>query len=199
MRGPFAPDRIEDIPTLLGAVGCAYVKKGRYPPFRLREFAERWARSGIPLDECFRWARANHVSDAELPWLDQLIRSNWSAKAKPPKEEKPKETRRLFRRELVDKRNQPAVVTPVDAAPVKPLDKAIAFLLGELAGGTEVATITLEADAERAGIALRTLDRARGRLKVHSRRTGFGKNSRFYLSLSSPLSANKMHRAPTKS
>jgi hypothetical protein len=66
--------------------------------------------------------------------------------------------------------------------PAKPLDKAIDFLKQELADG-EVAAVEVEEAAKDEGIALRTLDRARKRLMVISRRTGFAKSGRSWLSL----------------
>jgi hypothetical protein len=64
----------------------------------------------------------------------------------------------------------------------KRIDQATAFLRRELADG-EVAATRLEAKAKAGGISLRTLDRARARLKVISRRTGFAKEGKCWLSL----------------
>jgi hypothetical protein len=65
---------------------------------------------------------------------------------------------------------------------MKPLKRAIDFLKQELADG-EVAAVKVEEAANDEGIALRTLDRARKELMVISRRTGFGKTGRSWLSL----------------
>jgi hypothetical protein len=65
---------------------------------------------------------------------------------------------------------------------LKRIDQAIAFLRLELANG-EVAATRLEEKAKAAGISLRTLDRARARLKVISRRTGFAKRGKCWCSL----------------
>ncbi len=64
----------------------------------------------------------------------------------------------------------------------KRIDQAIAFLRRELADG-EVAATRLEEKAKANGISLRTLDRARAQLKVISRRTGFAKSGKCWLSL----------------
>jgi len=64
----------------------------------------------------------------------------------------------------------------------KRIDQAIAFLRRELADG-EVAATDLEEKAKASGISLRTLDRARAQLKEISRRTGFAKDGKCWLSL----------------
>jgi hypothetical protein len=65
---------------------------------------------------------------------------------------------------------------------LKRIDEAMAFLRRELADG-EVAATLLEEKAKASGISPRTLDRARARLKVISRRTGFAKDGKCWLSL----------------
>jgi hypothetical protein len=64
----------------------------------------------------------------------------------------------------------------------KRIDHAIAFLRRELAEG-EVAATLLEEEAKARGVSPRTLDRARARLNVRSRRTGFAKSGKSWLSL----------------
>ncbi len=64
----------------------------------------------------------------------------------------------------------------------KRIDQAIAFLLRELANG-EVAAGLLEERAKASGLSLRTLDRARARLNITCRRTGFAKTGKSWLSL----------------
>jgi hypothetical protein len=64
----------------------------------------------------------------------------------------------------------------------KRIDEAMTFLRRELADG-EVAATRLEEKAKASGISLRTLDRARARLKVISRRTGFAKGGKSWLLL----------------
>jgi hypothetical protein len=60
------------------------------------------------------------------------------------------------------------------------MDQAIAFLRRELANG-EVAATRREEKAKASGISSRTLDRARARLKVISRRTGFAKDGKCWV------------------
>ncbi len=79
---------------------------------------------------------------------------------------------------------------PSHATRLRPVDRAVAFLREELAHG-EVAVAEVEANAKYEGISLRTLDRARTRLKVVSRRRGFGKVGGFWLSLPPPVPAAK--------
>jgi hypothetical protein len=64
----------------------------------------------------------------------------------------------------------------------KQIDRALAFLRRELASGA-VAAVRLEEKAKASGISARTLDRARARLKVISRRTGFAKDGKCWCSL----------------
>jgi hypothetical protein len=71
------------------------------------------------------------------------------------------------------------------------LADAMRFLRDELQG--EVAAAVVEAHARKAGIAVKTLKRARAKLGIVSRRHGFGAHGKFYLSLrwdhSGPTSA----------
>jgi hypothetical protein len=64
----------------------------------------------------------------------------------------------------------------------KQIDRAITFLRRELAD-REVAAARLEEKAKASGISPRTLDRARAQLEVISRRTGFAKEGKCWLSL----------------
>ena len=87
----------------------------------------------------------------------------------------------------------PNFAPPVRTSPPppsqRPLEKAVDFLKRELADG-EVPAVKVEEAAEDEGISLRTLDRARERLRVVSRRTGFGRTGRSWLSLpSTPTSS----------
>ena len=77
-----------------------------------------------------------------------------------------------------------AVTAPNPVQPIsrKPIDTAEAFLRRELANG-EVAASVIEEYARDDGISLRTLDRARSRLRVITRRSGFGKTGKSWLSL----------------
>jgi hypothetical protein len=104
---------------------------------------------------------------------------------------KPAQTSRLWKRGLqpweemahpgiewrsTDPSKQPA---KPPAAPLRPGKRAEAFLLCELAGEREAPAVEVERRAVKQGIPLRTLDRARRRLSVVSRRRG----DRFWLSL----------------
>jgi hypothetical protein len=134
--------------------------------------------------------------DDSLPYLDHAIRQSWDEKHRPPRA-RPERTDRYFQRtqEAVviddahscDPTPSPNYARPVrpqrpPPPPAKPLNRAIDFLKQELADG-EVAAVKVEEAAQDEGIALRTLDRARKELMVISRRTGFGKTGRSWLSL----------------
>jgi hypothetical protein len=190
----------EAVVELVGMAGNAYTKADACPPFHLREFVENWLADGIAPDYCLQVLKAHLVSDSGLPWLDRLIRSGWRARTRPPRAE-PVATSRLWKRlpdYAVDdgdpdywssaRPDEERGAAPADAAPVKPIQKAVAFLHEEL-DGREVEATVVERNAERAGIALRTLDRARARLKVTSRRHGFGRGATFWLSLPPPRGA----------
>jgi hypothetical protein len=121
--------------------------------------------------------------------LDQVIRKSW--RLLQPRA-KPERTDRLYKRgaahEVVDDsadwfvdRTDKAPSTP-KPTPLKPIDKAVAFLRRELADG-EVETVLIEEDAKASGISLRTLDRGRSRLRIVSRRTGFARTGKSWLSL----------------
>ncbi len=80
--------------------------------------------------------------------------------------------------------NEPKLVPPAPArsrTPAGKLAEAIRFLRDELQG--EVEATVVEADARKAGIAIKTLKRARTKLRIVSRRRGFGRRGKFYLSL----------------
>jgi hypothetical protein len=189
-----------DIDMFLGRVGCLYVRRNLSPPFHLRAFAEAWRLDGINLSYCLAQIESHLAEnagqyrsgsgDGRLRWLDQLVRQGWDRLHRPPHAE-PAQTDRLYKRiakdaadssnkRLVDRAGgAPRTRTPIGA---KQIDLAITFLRRELADG-EVEAVVLEANAKATGIAIRTLDRARARLKVVSRRTGFAKHGRSWLSL----------------
>ena len=80
-------------------------------------------------------------------------------------------------------RSDRADTAPARVAPrLKPIFRAEAFLRRELANG-EVAAAVIEQYAKDDGISLRTLDRARSRLRVVTRRSGFGRTGKSWLSL----------------
>jgi hypothetical protein len=188
----------------MGRAGCLYGKWNLCPPFHLSEFAEGWLLAGISLDHCLDEIRsyltkhsARHrcgSGDDSLRYIDHAVRRSWDDKRRPPRA-KPERTDRYFQRtgEVITNRHpcdpipSPNFVAPVrPKAPtppaLKPLEKAKAFLKRELADG-EVAAVAIELAAKDEGIALRTLDRARRELMVVSRRSGFAKTGRSWLSL----------------
>jgi hypothetical protein len=194
------------VPTeFLGRAGCLYGKVGLCPPFGLKEFAEAWLLAGISLAHCVDQITsylAQHSGrhrcgsgDGSLAFLDDAIRQSWCEKHRPPRAQ-PERTDRYYQRFMetavisdapCDPIPSPNFAPPVrpqrpPPPPPKPLDRAINFLKRELAE-SEVAAVELEETAKDEGIALRTLDRARKELMVISRRTGFGKTGRSWLSL----------------
>jgi hypothetical protein len=83
-----------------------------------------------------------------------------------------------------DTARQPKLVLPTtERSPrvAAKLVEAMSFLRHELQG--EVAATEIERRAQKAGIALKTLKRARAKLGIVSRRHGFGAAGKFYLSL----------------
>jgi GNAT superfamily N-acetyltransferase len=70
---------------------------------------------------------------------------------------------------------------PRSRTPAGKLAEAMSFLRDELQG--EVEAPVIETRARKAGIAIKTLKRARAKLGIVSRRDGFGPRGKFYLSL----------------
>jgi hypothetical protein len=177
-----------------------YVQRNISPPFHLRAFAEAWTRDGIRLTHCLEQIRSHLAEnssqyrsgsgDGGLHWLDKLIRQSWDRLNLPPRTQ-PAQIDRQYKptaNDAADRSNKrlvdrwdgaPRTATPTGA---KQIDRAVAFLRRELADG-EVEAVILERNANANGIAIRTLDRARARLKVVSRRTGFAKHGRSWLLL----------------
>jgi hypothetical protein len=191
----------------LGAAGCLYVQRNICPPFHLRSFAEAWRSDGINPTHCLEQIRSHLAEnssqyrsgsgDGGLQWLDKLIRQSWDRRHGPLRAQ-PARTDRVYKqiandaadssnKGLVDRSDEvPRKGTPIGS---KQIDRALTFLRRELADG-EVEAVVLERNAKANGIAIRTLDRARARLKVVSRRTGFAKNGKSRLSLpTAPSSA----------
>jgi hypothetical protein len=204
---------LRDFTKFMGRAGCLYGKSNLCPPFLLEKFAEAWFLEGISFRHCLEQIEsylAQHSGrhrcgsgDGSLPFVDHAIRKSWSDKHRPPRA-KPERTDRYFQRvddavEVGEGHSCDPIPSPNFTAPVrpkpplpppqKPLDRAINFLKQELADG-EVPAVEVEQAAEDEGIALRTLDRARKRLMVNSRRTGFGKTGRSWLSLPSTPSTS---------
>lgn len=197
-----------DLGFFLARAGCIYTKAGLSPPFHLRQFAEARLLDGIDLTFCLDQIISHldqHAAfyrsgsgDGTLPLLDDLIRKRWQDLHKPPRA-RPERTDRIWKRneeievalpateplETSVAPTQATIVAPKKAtqpARQKPIDRAIAFLQSELAHG-ELPTVFVEQAAKDEGISPRTLDRARTRLGIVSRRSGFGREGRSWLSL----------------
>jgi hypothetical protein len=203
-----------DLTEFLGRAGCLYGKSNLCPPFLLEEFAEAWFLEGISFRHCLDQIGSylNQHSgrhrcgsgDGSLPFVDHAIRKSWSDKHRPQRA-KPERTDRYFQRiddvvaagdgnscEPIPSPNYspPAPRRQPAPPPQKPLNRAIDFLKRELADG-EVAAVKVEEAARDEGIAIRTLDRARKKLMVSSRRSGFAKTGRSWLSLPTVPSASR--------
>jgi hypothetical protein len=173
--------QIEDINTFVATVGCHHAKFGACPPFRLRDFVEGWLQAGIPLNYALGRIKGRLVTDAELVRLDHQIRTGWHELSRPPRAQ-PRQTSRLFRRiGNLGNGNEPATGRESKPAATK-FHWACSFLMEELGGG-EIEANALERATRDAGLALRTVDRARKKLGVISRRSGFGRSGRCWLSL----------------
>jgi hypothetical protein len=179
-------DDLNGLSFFLARAGCIYTKAGLSPPFHLRPFAEAWLLDGIELSFCVdqmisyldRHATSyrSGSGDGTLPPVNNLIRKRWHELHKPARA-RPQRTDRIWQRsEEVVPPSQEALETPVAptqatiAAPKKAapparqkrMDEAIAFLLKELAGDPVPATV-IRQYAKDDGIALRKLERGRGR------------------------------------
>jgi hypothetical protein len=121
---------------------------------------------------------------AEREWVDRQPSADHELDRKPGQEAPVASRSDVLGRSTPD-RSAPPSVKSIDQKRKQPkqIDRALAFLRRELADG-EVAATRLEEKAKASGISLRTLDRARARLKVISRRTGFAKEGKCWLSLS---------------
>jgi hypothetical protein len=193
------PMRLPSFIEFMARAGSLYGKFDLCPPFHLKEFAEAWLLQSISLDHCLSEISQYLVKhsgrhrcgsgDDSLPYVDRAIRRSWDEKHRLPRA-KPERTDRYFQRvrdtHTSDRVPSPNFAVPVRPAPPAPRQKRIegakALLRRELADG-EVATVAIEQTSKDVGIALRTLDRARRELGVISRRTGFGKTGRSWLSL----------------
>jgi hypothetical protein len=199
---------LNDLRLFLARAGCIYTKAGLSPPFYLPQFAETWLLDGIDLKFCVHQIISHldqHATfyrsgsgDGTLPPLNHLIRKRWRDLHKPPRV-RPERTDRLWKRneelDVASPATEPLEISVAPAqatiaapkrAPVPPrqkqIDEAVAFLLKELANDPVPATV-IQQYALDDGIALRTLDRARAQLKVVTRRSGFGRSGRSWLSL----------------
>jgi hypothetical protein len=181
------------------------MRAGLSPPFQLKEYAERWLAEGISPSHCIEQIRlyleqharsiTSRSGERTLLFLDPIIRRTWLESQYP-----------RIDPEIADQRTESeGEVNPVvDESPgdqVKPwwvpaaplrrepmqsaLDHACAFLLRELADG-EMLVCELNRRAKAAGIAHRTLDRARKKLGIVASRTGFARTGQHWVSLPRP-------------
>jgi hypothetical protein len=192
-----------------GAIGNLYVRAKLSTPFDLVRYAKAWLDDGITPSHCIeqarlylnQYARSYRLGsgDSSLPILDRIIRKTWLEFQYFPADggscnEKPKsgsEETPLIE-ESPDDPAKPwyAPKAPLYRAPAQSAeDYAIAFLYRELAEG-ELSVRELKKRAAAAKIADRTLDRARKKVGVVSRRTGFGKEQRHWVSLLKPRSVD---------
>jgi hypothetical protein len=196
----------KNLGDFLGQIGNLYVRAGLSPPFQLKEYAEKWLAEGISPSHCIEQIRidlerygrsiASGSGDRHLSIVHSVIRRTWiesrylitdSAIAEQLTErENPAD-------KVVDESPDDQVNLQLPPAPLprKPAqsadDRACAFLLRELADG-ELPTNELNRRAKAARIADRTLDRARKKLEVVARRTGFGRTGQHWVSLPKPRS-----------
>ncbi len=201
-----------DLATYCGRIGNLYVRAGLSPPFALRDAVPGWMARDIPLWHCIdvidrhltehRRRYSSGSGDALFIWLDELVRKTWferqlQAKPNRPTIQRIADHEGIGRQNAEDARdrNDRPVRGKYDRVPAqiarpfvprrgqpKQIDRAVAFLRRELANG-EVAAALLEEKAKASGLSLRTLDRARARLNVTCRRTGFAKSGKSWLSL----------------
>jgi hypothetical protein len=201
-------DDLNGLSFLLARAGCIYTKAGLSPPFHLRPFAEAWLLDGIELSFCVdqmisyldqhATSYRSGSGDGTLAPVNNLIRKRWHELHKPPRA-RPERTDRYWKRgeelevaplsgerpEIPAAPTQATIAAPKKTPPParqKRMDVAIAFLLKELAGDPVPATV-IQQYAKDDRIALRTLERARAKLKVVTRRSGFGRSARSLLSL----------------
>jgi hypothetical protein len=163
------------------------------------EIRQSWHRLSRPpralperTDRFYKRSTDDAIADPSEQWIFDLV--NQTRRTAQPVGLKPKAGSGGEPRDVLSHPSQtgPSPRSPSDradtapnrVAPIglKPIDKTEAFLRRELANG-EVAAAVLEQYAADDGIAPRTLDRARSRLRVVTRRTGFGRTGRSWLSL----------------
>jgi hypothetical protein len=195
----------KDLTEFLGRIGNLYGNKGLCSPFHLKEHAERWLSDGISPSHCIEQIRqyleqhARNIrsgsGDDTLGPLDTVIRRTWFESQYPRANSATANRRSESESQVIPEVDESsndqvkpwwAPPAPLRREPVQSArDYACAFVLRELADG-ELPARELERRAKAARIADRTLDRARKKLEVVSRRTGFGRNSQHWVSLPKP-------------
>jgi len=197
----------KDFTHFIGAIGNLYGKANLSTPLDLVKYAKGWLEEGISPSHCIeqtrlyldRYARSYRLGSGEgsLPYLDKIIRKTWLESQYPPADSGSGDEKSKG-----ESREAPAIDQSADEptkqwwAPKAPLrreraqsavDYAVAFLRRELAD-SELPTSELNKRAVAAKIADRTFGRARKKLGVESRQTGFGKNARHWVFLPKPRS-----------
>jgi hypothetical protein len=192
----------KEFKELVGWIGNLYGRAGLCPPIDLVEYAKRWLSDGITPSHCIeqtrlyldKYARSFRLGSGEgsLPFLDRIIRETW-LKSQYPAADAAKGDEKFNGESQESPVIEEGPGEPVKPwwAPKEPLRHepaqsaqgyAAAFLRRELADG-ELPTSELNKRARAARIADRTLDRARKKLGVVSRRTGFGRTGQHWVSL----------------
>jgi hypothetical protein len=200
---------LKDFTQFIGAIGNLYVRRNLSTPLDLKRYAKAWLEDGISPSHCIeqtrlyleRYGHAYRVGSGEssLPFLDKFIRKTWlelqyfPAGGRSGNEKSESES---LAPPIIEESHEDLVKpwygpkAPLYRAPAQSAeDYAIAFLYRELAEG-ELSVRELKKRAAAAKIADRTLDRARKKVGVVSRRTGFGKSARHWVSLPKPRSVD---------
>jgi hypothetical protein len=192
----------KDFTHFIGAIGNLYVRRNLSTPLDLVRYAKGWLEDGISPSHCIEQTRLyleryGHVyrlgsGEGSLPCLDRIIRKTWLELQYFPAEGRSgdeKSKSESLAPPIIEESHEDLV--KLWYAPKAPLyrasaqsagDYAIAFLYRELADG-ELSVREIKKRAAAAKIADRTLDRARKKVGVVSRRTGFGKAARHWVSL----------------
>jgi hypothetical protein len=195
----------KDFKHFIGAIGNLYVRANLSTPFDLAKYAKAWPDDGITPSHCIEQARLylNRYAqyyrlgsgDSSLPILDRIIRKTWLELQYPQADggSCDEKSRSESQASPVIEGNPEGPVkqwwepkAPLRRASAQSAeDYAIAFLYRELAEG-ELSVRELKKRAAAAKIADRTLDRARKKVGVEPRQTGFGKAARHWVSLPKP-------------
>jgi hypothetical protein len=198
-------DRPKDFVQFVGMIGNLYTKAGFSPPFHIVEYAKSWLAEGISPSHCLEQIRLDLAQngrnirsgsgDGHLLIVHPIIVRTWY-QSRYWSTDSPIADRSTDCKDSVEVADespddQVNLQWPGAPPPRKPVqsagDRADAFLLQELADG-ELSANELNRRAKAAGIADRTLDRARRRLGVVVRRTGFGRTGQHWVSLPKPRS-----------
>jgi hypothetical protein len=188
------PPTDEEFAHLLGRAGNAYTKVSRCPPFSLARYIAWLIEAEIDPAFIIAQVLVHLPCENRLEDFHALVRRRWGALHR----DRPRETSRLWKRALKPwesvahggetwrstdpsdpEASQAKTAARAAAASLRPGQRAERFLQSELAGGREAPATDVERRAAKEGIAARTLDRARHRLRIVSRRRA----GRFWLSM----------------